>query len=113
MSGRAPILWLIVGFGVWSLAFVALYALQAVGCAAGWNLVRIGPTDLHRIVLIAAFVLSLAGIGVVLVLQYRRREFGNEPATRFLHGAGIAASLSAALVSVLVFSPVLGLSTCR
>ena len=38
---------LVAGFTVWSVGFVALYGLQALGCAYGW------PT--HRAVLILAY----------------------------------------------------------
>ena len=65
-------IWLIlIGYIVWSLLFVGLYALQAIGCAAGWHEVAIGPTDLHRILLVAVYLGGLLALGGVLMVQSR------------------------------------------
>src|SRR5690606_26328188 len=49
---RRALLLLVAGFTVWSVAFVVLYGLQAIGCAFGWG-------DWHRPILIGAYLLSL------------------------------------------------------
>src|SRR5690554_2974861 len=40
------------GFATWGVGFAAIYGLQAVGCAAGWNDLMAGPLSLQRVLLI-------------------------------------------------------------
>ena len=53
MSGqsRPALLLLFAGFSLWALAFVVLYALQALGCAYSW--------PQHRLILISAYLLAI------------------------------------------------------
>src|SRR5690606_38733908 len=53
---RRALLLLVAGFTVWSVAFVVLYGMQALGCAFGWG-------DWHRPMLIGAYLLSLLPLG--------------------------------------------------
>ncbi|SMQ85371.1 hypothetical protein SAMN06295905_2648 [Devosia lucknowensis] len=64
------LVWLAAGFTVWSVAFVLLYALQALGCAYGW--------PQHRLILIAAGMASLVPMAW---LAWRRPAADGEPAT--------------------------------
>ncbi len=97
---RALVL-LIAGFTLWSLAFVLLYALQALGCAYGWG-------DVHRPVLIAAYLASLAPL-VWLALK-RPYETG-EPQTS-LSVAALWANRAALAAGVLVYLPVTFATAC-
>ncbi len=113
MSGR-PLLGLGLGFGIWAIGFVALYAAQGTGCALGWDAVRVGPASLLRVVLI---VLSLATLAAAFVVQ--RRLHATPPATGgLLDARSFLASVSAqcacyALPAVgLTFSGVTVLSPC-
>jgi hypothetical protein len=107
-------IWLIlVGYVSWSVLFVGLYALQALGCAAGWNLIAVGPTDLHRILLLVAYFGGLLSLAAVLWLQVRMPRADQPPPGRFLRLAGILATLAALVSSLLVFAPVLAVSACR
>lgn len=107
-------IWLIlIGYIVWSLLFVGLYALQAIGCAAGWHEVAIGPTDLHRILLVAVYLGGLLALGGVLLVQARMPAAGRPEPAPFLRRAGVWATLAALVSSALAFAPVLALSTCQ
>jgi hypothetical protein len=107
-------IWLIlIGYVAWGLLFVALYALQAIGCAAGWHLIAIGPTDLHRILLVALYLGGLLALAGVLWLQARMPTAGYPPPAPFLRRAGVIATLAALVSSALIFAPVLAVSACR
>jgi hypothetical protein len=102
MSGanqRALVL-LVAGFTIWSVGFVALYALQALGCAFGW--------PQHRAILIGAYVVSLLPL-IWLAMMKTVRE--GEPATS-LSVAALWANRAALASGVLVFLPVTFVSAC-
>lgn len=110
----ARAIWLIlVGYTVWGLLFVGLYALQAIGCAAGWNTVAIGPTDLHRILLVAVYLGGLLALAGVLLVQARLPAGRSPEPAPFLRRAGVLATLTALAASALVFAPALAVSACR
>ncbi|RUT34885.1 hypothetical protein EMQ25_02710 [Arsenicitalea aurantiaca] len=106
---------LLLGFIAWSGAFVLLYGMLSVGCAAGWHLQMVGPMSLQRLMLVGLFILSLAGIGLLTFVQYRgwkarRRE---RPAPNdFLIAGGFFASLAALGATAFTFAPVVALSPC-
>lgn len=107
-------IWLIlVGYVAWSLLFVALYALQAIGCAAGWHLIAIGPTDLHRMLLVALYLGGLLALAGVLLVQARMPTADRPAPAPFLRRAGVIATLAALVSSALIFAPVLAVSACR
>ncbi|KQN71542.1 hypothetical protein [Devosia sp. Leaf64] len=94
------LLLLIAGFTVWSLAFVVLYGLQALGCAYGW------PN--HRWLLIGAYVASLIPLAW-LAMGKPVRE--GEPTTT-LSIAALWANRAALGAGILVFLPVTFVSAC-
>lgn len=104
------ILALLAGFLVWSGAFVLLYALQALGCRFGWNEMALGPLDLHRAVLIGVF--GLVVIAQIAVLRVTRPAAPGPDPAPFLARAGHWASLAALVAAILVFAPVVAVSTC-
>ena len=107
MSARpSPLFHLIAGFALWAVAFIALYALQALGCRYGWGAVSFGPIDLHRAVLIAAYGLVLASASVLVIYASRR------PSTGFLSDIGRYLNLAALVASAVIFAATLGASTC-
>lgn len=113
-DANAPrrVLWLIAGFTVWSIAFVALYAMLSVGCAFGWHLMPVaGPVTVQRIVLVALFALSIgAAVGtVVLARAASRAEPRGSPD---LARIGMLAAWAALASSVVNFGPVFFLSAC-
>lgn len=106
MSSVPPrlILALIAGFSLWAVAFVALYALQALGCRWGWD------GGVLRLVLVAAFAVVLVAQGWI-ALRLRAGSAGPEPAP-FLLRAGYWGSVAAFVSATLVFGPVLFASAC-
>jgi hypothetical protein len=97
---RNGLVHLIAGFLVWSLAFVALYALQALGCAYDWG-------AWHRPLLIAAYLAFL----VPMFWLAARQPSVDEPAP-ILSVAALWANRAALLAGVLVFMPVTFASLC-
>lgn len=97
---RRALILLVAGFTIWSGAFVLLYGLQALGCAYGW--------PYHRLVLIAAYAVSLTPLGW-LALRHPYRT--GEPATG-LSVAALWANRAAFVTGVLVFLPVVFVSMC-
>lgn len=92
---------LIAGFTLWSLAFVLLYALQALGCAYGWG-------DWHRPVLILAYLVSIAPLAW---LALRRPYETGEPQTS-LSLAALWANRAALGAGILVYLPVTFATAC-
>lgn len=100
---------LLAGFGLWALAFVHLYGMQALGCRLGWNEVGlVGALSLHRLVLVALFVAYLAG-QFALYLAMRRRLTA---ATGFTYRIATDLAFAAFGASIFCFSGVLWLSPC-
>lgn len=97
---RALVL-LIAGFTLWSGAFVLLYALQALGCAYGWG-------DLHRPILIGAYLVSL--LPLVWLSAQKPYDTG-EPQTS-LSLAALWANRAALAAGILVYLPVTFATAC-
>jgi hypothetical protein len=100
--------WLAVGFTIWCLALVILYALHAIGCAFGW------PSGPLRVSLMIVLVLHLVAIG--WLWRYRaaavNRDPGPERISTFLHIVVIWTLIAALVATVITFAPALLLSTC-
>ncbi|MCP8884460.1 hypothetical protein NIM87_13150 [Devosia sp. XJ19-1] len=90
---------LVAGFAIWSIAFIVLYAAQALGCAYGWG-------AWHRPVLIVIYLFALAPL---IWLSTRPRPDGTDA---ILPTAARWANRAALLASVLVFLPVTFASLC-
>ena len=99
-------LWpVLTGFVIWSLAFVGLYTLQALGCHLGWD------TALHRAVLIGAYGLSLAVLVALLTVQLvtlRQRELATA-----IERIGIGTTIAALAATAIIFAPTLMISACH
>lgn len=92
------ILRLILGFVIWSGAFLLIYAAQATGCALG--------TDPARLRLILGGLLALsAAAGAAALVQAGRRGSPLGRSARWAQAAALGATL-------LVFSGVLWMSPC-
>lgn len=99
-------LWpLLVGFTLWALAFVLLYALQYFGCRFGWD------PAVHRTVLVVAYLASIAVVGATLALQVIRVRDSRAGAMT-IERAGCGASIAALVATVLTFGPTLLASAC-
>jgi hypothetical protein len=93
-------LWLAAGFVLWSSAFIALYGIQAVGCAYDWPLV------LHRAALGLVLVAHLAALGLLIAKAPRERE------RQFLADVTVWTLWAALAATVLTYSPALALTAC-
>lgn len=114
-AGR--ILLLIAGFTAWSAAFVTLYGLQATGCRLGWHHSALaGGLILHRVVLVAVFLLFLAGMAGLtwwLFLRLREtRELRPQGAKVFIDSVSLHASIAALGATVFCFAGVFWLTAC-
>ncbi|MCW5721064.1 MAG: hypothetical protein KIS86_07975 [Devosia sp.] len=96
-------LWpLLAGFSLWALAFIGLYAVQALGCVWSW------PEGPHRGALVTIWLATLVVLGALLVFQARKRGPGKTPASMM----GIAATIAAIAATIVTFFPVLFSSLC-
>jgi hypothetical protein len=99
---------IVMGFAVWSAAFVALYAVNAIGCAFAW------PAALQRAVMIG---LALAASGTMVAVagwslgHWRRAAKAARPAPS-LARIGALASAAALGATVFVFAPSIFVSMC-
>ncbi|UYN99052.1 MAG: hypothetical protein KIT02_14130 [Devosia sp.] len=99
-ADRHSLIRLVAGFVLWSLAFVLLYGVQALGCAYDWGMA-------HRPVLIGLYLAFIAAHVVVLRWPATRAE-----AVPALHQIGRWANMAALAAAVLVFLPVTFASMC-
>ena len=88
---------LVSGFVVWSVAFVALYGLQALGCAYGWG-------NWHRPILIGAYILWLLPLAWLSVVRL--------PTKTPLATSALWANRAALASGILVLFPVTFASIC-
>ncbi len=97
-------LWpLVIGFSIWLVAFGAIYGLQGLGCAWNW------PEHPHRLALIVAWLVTLAGLGVSLVVQMAGIK---DAKMATIPQVGVWATIVAIGVTILTFAPTLFLSIC-
>lgn len=104
---------LMAGFGAWSVAFVALYGTLSVGCALGWNDIAMGPIPLLRLLLVAGFIVSLLGLGLIaraLRDGAQREDNGGRDLVAQLSYRLALAALAAGLFT---YAPVLFLTACQ
>jgi hypothetical protein len=66
---------LVLGFGLWAAGFAAIYGVQGVGCARGWDAVDLGPLTMLRALLIVLVAATMAAIAIVAArLQAASRQ---------------------------------------
>lgn len=101
----------VVGFTLWSAGFIALYAVQALGCQYGWGEIELLGTTLHRVVMIAVYAATLLA-ALFLVWDSRGRNSGQAAPRALLGWVGHTLNLAALAASVFVFSVIFGTSAC-
>lgn len=94
-----PMVRLVAGFAVWSVAFVVLYSAQALGCVLGWG-------SWHRPILLLIYLCTLAPL-TWLALSAHHHDRGST-----LHTAALWANRAALLAATLTFLPVIFASLC-
>jgi len=108
-------IWLpLIGFIVWAVAFIVLYGAQALGCAFGWGAIGVGPIDLHRLVLVGLYLVTIAILAqAALWLARQDKTLAGEGAPSDLLGrAGLYGGLAALGAGIFTYAPVLFVSTC-
>ncbi|MEM5294188.1 hypothetical protein VSR82_07575 [Burkholderia sp. JPY481] len=98
--------WLAVGFTIWCLAFVILYALHAIGCAFAW------PAGPLRASLAIILLLHLVALGWLWRYRAVTRDPGPERISSFMHTVVVSTLIAALVASVITFGPALLLTTC-
>jgi hypothetical protein len=110
-----PFLMLLSGFVLWSVAFVVLYAVQALGCRLAWDGISLaGPLGLHRAVLVGLFA-AFAVLQVLLYLLLRKspKAVHRETGPRlFAAQAAAHLGLVALGAAIFTFAGVSWLTTC-
>ena len=99
--------WLGAGFALWCSALVMLYALHAIGCTFGW-----GAAALHVSLafVFVAHVVVIAWLWRDLATRKPDRAYGRSGV--FLHEVATWTLIAALASTVIVFSPMLLLTTC-
>ena len=107
------LLGLVGGLLLWSSAFVALYALHAVGCAVTWAEVGVGPVSLSQVVLIAVWLAHLALL-ILLLLRCRTWLRDSMPGSgdRFVARSSIALTVVAIIATGYTGLPIMLLRHC-
>lgn len=108
---RFPILWLVAGFGLWSLTFLTLYMVLTLGCAFRWHMTEYAfGLSLQRVALVTLALLAcVANIGMIRL--YRRSDVHERRDT-----IGVAAdrlNIAALFCIIFTFGPVVALSPCH
>ncbi|NJC09992.1 hypothetical protein [Polymorphobacter fuscus] len=88
----------LAGLAGWAAGFSLLYGVHGLACARGWWAIDIGPVDLQRVLLVAAWLGSVAVIGVWTRLVFRAPA-GALPLLDWLTRASAVVGLVAMLVS--------------
>ena len=112
---RSRLLGPALGFVVWSAGFVALYGMQSVGCAFGWDRVAVtGGLTVQRVQLVAILLLLLASLAGLAFFCARQASSRQDARTgRFLHLLTVAGLFAALFASLFTFAPALVLSACN
>lgn len=99
-------LWPILpGFSLWALAFIVLYAMQYLGCYLAWD------PALHRTLLIAAAIVSVALLAGCLALQLKAPSSPRTAPTS-IDRIGVGATIAALAATVVTLAPVTFVSIC-
>jgi hypothetical protein len=106
---------MIAGLLVWSLAFLALYVVQAIGCPLGWHRIEPAGLNLHRLLLLAvwgAHLLALAWLIAWSARRWRHRSREPQPAAGFVLVLTLAIAWVGLLATVWTGLPIVLLPTC-
>ena len=99
--------WLGAGFALWCSALVMLYALHAIGCTFGWGAAALRASLAFVFV---AHVVVIAWLWRDLATRKPDRAYGRSGV--FLHEVATWTLIAALASTVIVFSPMLLLTTC-
>jgi len=105
----------------WAIYFVAIYALQGLGCTAGWDALSLAGSNILTLSLAA---LSLVTLGVIIVMGYRGLKQRGAAASglagrdvaqraRFLGLVRVVLAAVAFIATLMNAAPLLVLAPCR
>lgn len=96
---------LLLPFTGWSVAFLAIYGTQTVGCAAGWQTVEFSGVSLLRLLLVfmLAATIALVAFSGWRVVAAARRNGQNRTMIDVTRYTALAATLSTGFVFIGVF----------
>lgn len=112
------LLLLVAGFGIWSSAFVSLYAANAIGCSFGWQNMDIGPISQNRLVLIVLWSGHLTASGLLFArclktgLKTRRSHADWGHPSRFLSACALGANGCALFATLWTGLPIVSAAAC-
>lgn len=111
---KAPgLVWAIAGFVIWSVAFVTIYSLHGIGCASGWEAIRVGPTSLQRLVQVLLWVAFLPPLlALALRLRRFRQKFPADTARRWLALVGETIAWAGLAATLITFASTITASVC-
>jgi hypothetical protein len=104
---RSAPLMLAAGFAIWAACFVALYAVNAIGCELGWHGRTAGPLSMLRLILLSIWLGHLAVFAPLLAALRRRTE----PPDRWQRVV-LGCTLAAGAATLWTGLPVLTASAC-
>ncbi len=114
LKGARPIALLAVGFTAWSVIFLVLYGMQAVGCRLAWDRIELfGSLSLQRLMQIGFYAAGIAwGTALYWWLRSMARMAEAHGTTNFLaHVSGLCALAAVAAVAI-TFVGTLWLTAC-
>lgn len=100
---------LVAAFLIWSLAFIGLYGVHGVACAAGWA--DPGNPWPLRLTLIGVWGIMTAGAGLFAAWTWRR-PIKDQPAQRFLRNATLATAVIGVVATAWLGAPLFLVRVC-
>ena len=97
-----------LGFVIWSLGFVTLYATNAFGCAFGWA----EPTQRGILLALALGFILMTVLAFWMVSRHKRNSAGAIAPGPSLALLGVYGLGSALFASIVVFLPALTTTMC-
>lgn len=102
------------GFGLWGIAFNALYGTLSLGCAWSWHEAALGPVSVLRLVLLSVWAVLLALHVWLLAWLWRRHREGSARSgpEGFVRIVGLATAALGLVATLVTGGPVALLSAC-
>ncbi len=101
------------GLIIWASAFVFLYAIQAIGCAAGWNLGQLGGFNQLTVILMLVWIAHIVPLLVLVPQQFRTAKMGGaDRQESFLHWLAFLMTLVGLVATLWVGFPLMMLPAC-
>ncbi len=100
---------LVAAFLIWSLAFIGLYGVHGVACAAGWASVQ-NPWPL-RLALIGLW-LVMTSAAAAFALWTWKRPLEDQAAQRFLRNATLAVAVIGVVATAWLGAPLFLVRVC-